>query len=85
LFRPIHLRQLLGPDLDVIAAFEFILSPYVLHHVMYDVELIVSIILMLLEAREVDSMAEAVSLSIGVIIIDFANWGSVVYVVESFI
>jgi hypothetical protein len=53
--------------------------------VIYDVELIVSIILMLLEAREVDSMAEAVSLSIGVIIIDFANWGSVVYVVESFI
>jgi hypothetical protein len=51
------------------------LSPYVLLHVIHDVELIVSIILMLLEAREVDSMAEAVSLSVGVIFLDSAKLG----------
>jgi hypothetical protein len=79
------MRQLFRPNLDGIATFEFILSPYVLHHMMYDVELIVSIILMLLEARKVDSMPEAVSLSVGVILLDFAICCSPFCVVESFI
>jgi hypothetical protein len=79
------LRQLLRPDPDVTTAVEFILSPYVLFHVIHDVELIISIILMLLEAREVDSMAEVVSFSVGVILLDSANWGSAICVVESFL
>jgi hypothetical protein len=52
---------------------------------MYDVEFIIPIILLLLEAREVDSMAEAFSLSVGVILHDLANWGSAMCVVESLI
>jgi hypothetical protein len=79
------LKQLRGPDPDVTAAVEFMLSLYVLVHVIHDVELIVSIILMLLEARDVDSMAEAVSLSVGVILLDSTNWGSAICVVQSFI